>query len=77
MMVTVIFKSALKEYVPGYYDRVEVDYDSQLTIRTILEQYHLHPGHIGLVLIDGQLSDLNCPLHDGATVELYPIFGGG
>ncbi len=76
-MITVLFKSVLKEYVPGELDRVELAYDSQLTIRAVVEHYSLQPGHIGLVLVDGQVSGLDSPLHDGATVELYPIFGGG
>ncbi len=76
-MITVQFKSVLKEYVPGEPDQEELAYDPGLTIRAILEKYSLQPGHIGLVLVDGQVSDLDCPLHEGATVELYPIFGGG
>lgn len=76
-MITVLFKSILSEYVPGEPDQVELTYEPDLTIRAILEQYGLQPGHIGLAMVDGQVSDLDCPLHDGVTVELYPIFGGG
>lgn len=76
-MITVHFKSVLNEYVPGEPDRVELPYDPQLTVRVIIQQYSLQPGHIGLVLVDGKLSDLDKPLYDGSTVELYPIFGGG
>lgn len=76
-MITVHFKSVLNEYVPGEPNRVELPYDPQLAVRAIIQQYSLQTGHIGLVLVDGKLYDLDEPLHDGATVELYPIFGGG
>lgn len=76
-MIKVIFRSVLKDYVPEKPEQVELTYEPDLTIRAILEQYGLQPGHIGLVLVDQQLSDLDCSLHDGAIVELYPIFGGG
>lgn len=76
-MIRVLFKSILKEYVPGEPEQVMLPYDPQLTIRAILVQYGLQPGHIGLVLVDGQVSNLDSPLYDGAVVELYPIFGGG
>ncbi len=76
-MIKVVFRSVLKDYVPGKTEQVMLDYKPGLTIRAILEQYGLQPGHIGLVLVDGQARDLNCTLHDGAIIELYPIFGGG
>lgn len=76
-MIKVVFRSVLKDYVPGKPEQVELDYGPDLNIRTILKQYGLQPGHIGLVLVDQQVSDLDCPLKDGAFVELYPIFGGG
>ncbi len=76
-MITVLFKSILNEYVPGKQNQVELTYEPGLTIRAILEQHGLQPGHIGLVLVDGQVRGLSSTLHDGAIIELYPIFGGG
>ncbi|MGM0652885.1 MAG: MoaD/ThiS family protein [Bacillota bacterium] len=76
-MIKVLFRSVLKDYVPEKTEQVMLGYEHGLTVRTILEQYGLQTGHIGLVLIDQRLSDLDCPIRDGAIVELYPIFGGG
>lgn len=77
VMIKVIFRSVLKDYVQGNSEQVTLDYKPGLTIRAIIQKYGLQPGHIGLVLVDQQVSDLNSTLQDGSTVELYPIFGGG
>lgn len=77
MLITIILHSALKNSVPGNADRIRIDYGGNITIRTFLSQYNIHPGQIGLVLVNKEIYDLDRPLEDGTTVELYPIFGGG
>ncbi|MGM0653372.1 MAG: hypothetical protein ACQES4_11430 [Bacillota bacterium] len=76
-MIKVNFRSALKNYVPGESEQVELEYEPGITTRVITDKYSIHPGHIGLVIVDGKLEDLDCNLADGSEVELYPIFGGG
>ncbi len=56
---------------------VEVNYCSDMTIRTLLDKCHIHPGNIGLILFNGKVGDLNKPVIKDSVIELYPIFGGG
>ncbi len=34
-------------------------------------------GEVGLFVVDGEMRDESLPLWDGATVDVYPMFGGG
>ncbi len=74
-IITVRFISALQDYVPAA--EVKVKYYPGLTVRTILEEYKLPAGQVGLVLVDQKAETVDCALKDNSTVELYPIFGGG
>jgi hypothetical protein len=74
-MVMVKLMSALAEIYA--IELVEIEYYSDMTIRTLLDKCKIYPGNVGLILIDGYVGDLNKMVVNNCVVELYPIFGGG
>lgn len=77
LIITVIFRSALKDFVPGGSGRIEINHRSGLTVKSIILRNEIKAGQVGLVLIEGKPGKLESEINDDSTIEIYPIFGGG
>jgi sulfur carrier protein ThiS len=49
----------------------------QATVEDVLNELGINSDLVMLVVIDGDLAELDSPLQDGATLELIPPISGG
>ena len=47
------------------------------TVRSVVEQLHLSPALLGIVLINGIHADVDQVLKHGDTLSLLPVLDGG
>ncbi|MHB8985895.1 MAG: MoaD/ThiS family protein [Eubacteriales bacterium] len=54
-----------------------MQYEEGLTVKKMLLKLKLNPGVVGLIVINGKVTQHNNELSRGDNIEIYPIFGGG
>ena len=74
MEISIRATSDLARHVPPT-GRVEIG--EQITVEEVLSDLGINSDLVMLVVIDGELADLDSPLKDGATLELIPPISGG
>lgn len=52
-------------------------FDSEISIRDILEQLDIKEEELGIVLVNGRHCDVDSMLKDGDALALFPPIGGG
>ena len=55
----------------------KVEISGQATVEGVLEYLGINSDLVMLVVIDGELADIDSPLADGVTLELIPPISGG
>lgn len=75
--VRVVLRSTLRRYSPGDGDTVVLQLEEEAVVADILRELKLVQGEVGLVVMEGRLLKEKDPVPDRATLELYPLFGGG
>lgn len=76
-VIKVELQTSLKRYTQDGRGQLSVTLEDNATVGDLLEMLGLLQGEVGLMLINGELADDMRRLPPGATVRLYPIFGGG
>lgn len=75
--VTVKLRTSLRRYAPDTDGLLSLTLEDSATVSDLLHALGLILGEIGLILIDGQIAQPEQDIPSSATVELFPIFGGG
>jgi molybdopterin converting factor small subunit len=55
----------------------KIDVGDGSLVADVLSQLGINSDLVMLVVVDGQLTDIDSPLEDGAVVELIPPVSGG
>lgn len=74
MAVTLIAAGMLKEYTGGR-DRLELA--AGATVREMLEAVGIPPALVAAVTREGQLVSKDYRPHDGETIKVLAVIGGG
>jgi molybdopterin converting factor small subunit len=74
LKINVRAASQLADFVPP---SGGVDLREGSKVSDLLEGLRLDGELVMLVVVDGELADMDSPLHDGAAVELIPPVSGG
>lgn len=56
---------------------VSIDLPPGATLRSAQDSLGIPPGEVGLFVVDGELRHEDFVPPDGATIDIYPLFGGG
>ena len=75
--VKVRLQTSLKRYAPDSDGLLSLVLKDDDTVHDLLKLLDIKPGAVGLVIVDGEVSKDSENLPADATVEVYPIFGGG
>ena len=75
--IKVKLNSFLKKYSTTDEKEEHLEMAEGIRVQDILKHYGIGNWEVMLVLVDGNLSDINDKLQDGNFVDLYPIFAGG
>ncbi len=68
----------LNWYDPRKRAWLEVPLAAPVLLSALLQQLHVPPGEVAIVVINGRLAQLEAVMvEDGDRVELYPAIGGG
>jgi len=54
-----------------------IDLPPGSTLRSLQDALRIPAGEVGLFVVDGELRHEDYAPQDGATVDIYPLFGGG
>lgn len=76
-MINVRLHTILKDYCPSSGGCLQIQYEEGLTVKKMLLKMKLNPGVVGLIVINGKVTQHNNELSRGDNIEIYPIFGGG
>lgn len=74
MEIAIRATSHLAEYVPS---AGKVDLNEGSDVEDLLSDLGIDSDLVMLVVVDGELGDIDSPLKDGAVVELIPPISGG
>lgn len=74
--VTVRLRGGLERHAPEPPGRL-LDAPPGATLLTLQDMLGIPRGEVGLFVVDGQMQHEDFAPPDGATVDIYPMFGGG
>jgi sulfur carrier protein ThiS len=74
MEITLRATSDLARHLP---QMGKVEIAEQATVEGVLKHLGIDSDLVMLVVVDGELADIDSPLEDGATLELIPPISGG
>jgi hypothetical protein len=70
MVVTLKLKSGLDRYSSNH--TVRCDINTERKVSDVLSQVNFPVKEAGIVLVDGRRSHVDCTLHGGETVKVFP-----
>ncbi len=56
---------------------LEISLAMPVPLAALLQQLHVPPGEVAIVVVNGRLAQLETIVEDKDRVELYPPIGGG
>ncbi|APG26998.1 molybdopterin synthase sulfur carrier subunit [Syntrophotalea acetylenivorans] len=74
MTVTVKLFATFRE---GRFKEDRCSYPEQTTIAQIIEQLELPEEQLGAILLNSRHVEKDLVLHDGDTLSIFPLVGGG
>ncbi|MHB1414117.1 MAG: MoaD/ThiS family protein [Chloroflexota bacterium] len=77
MQVTLGAFGDLRRYTPQQKEKLPVALAEQATVMQLLEAVGVPWNEVGLVVVNGSLTDENHVLADGDKVEVFSPIGGG
>jgi sulfur carrier protein ThiS len=67
----------LRRYLPDERSPLPVELPERATVADLAAQLGITWGELGIVQVNGNLSDEKTTLHDGDLVEIFAPIGGG
>ena len=61
----------------GRFKAAQEEHPAGTDCRTIMNGLGLHEEEIGVVMVNGRHATLDHTLHEGDTLSLFPLVGGG
>lgn len=61
----------------GRFIEASRDLASGTRIAEVVASLAIEAKDVGIILVDGRHAEPERPLHDGATLSLFPLLGGG
>lgn len=77
MQVIVMLQGGLKDLAGQSSNRIVLTDPSLYEVKDILGKINVNRADVGFVLSEDKFLDWSDKLHDGMTIAMYPLIGGG
>ena len=67
----------LRRYTPGMHEQLDLEVPEGSTVADLLERFGITWGEVGVIAVNGKLSDETHRLQPGDKVESFSPIGGG
>lgn len=61
----------------GRFDIEDREYPEGTTVEQVVEELQLSQEQLGILMVNSRHVDLDRVLHDGETLAIFPLVGGG